>query len=84
MACRQCVDDVSMVRTTYAHMQMTCRQCADDTCRRCVDNVHMITGAVLHEIRQLRQEQLCIKPKMASLLLLWPVSCVSLISLIEI
>ena len=28
----------------------------------------MMPGAELHEIRQLRQEQLCIKPKMASLL----------------
>ena len=41
-----------------------------DECRRCADDVHVqvTPGAVLHEIRQLRQEQLCIKPKMASLL----------------
>ena len=60
------VDDVQ-VRMTCAgdmHVQMTCM------CGRhaCVDNVHVMTGVVLHEIRQLRQEegshleQLCIKP----------------------
>ena len=48
-----------LVRTTYAHVQMTHGRCADD--------VQMMAGAVLHKIRQLRQEQLCIKPKMASL-----------------
>ena len=73
MACRQCADDVSgadNIRTCADDMRMMCRRCADDiqmTCRRCADDMHMMPGAVLHEIWQLRQEQLCIKPKMASL-----------------
>ena len=68
MAWRQCADDMSWCRQ---HMRMR-RWHADDvqtTCRWCADDMHVTPGAVLHEIRQLRQEQLCIKPKMASLLL---------------
>ena len=46
-------------------MQMTC------ACGQRADDVH-VTPGVVHEIRQLRQEdailQLCIKPNMASLL----------------
>ena len=43
-------------------MQMTCGQ------RACADDVYVTMGVVLHEIRQLRQEegshleQLCVKP----------------------
>ena len=70
MACRQCADDVSWCGQ---HTRMH-RWHADDMrmmCRRCMDDVHVTPGVVLHEIRQLRQEQLCIKPKMASLLLVF-------------
>ena len=49
-------------------MQMTC------ACRRRADDVYITSGVVLHEIRQLRQEQLCIKPNMASLLSFHPLS----------
>ena len=51
------------MRTTYAHVQLTCGQRADDawTTRRqcarttCADDVHVTPGVVLHEIGQLRQ-----------------------------
>ena len=52
------------------HAQMTHRQHVDDVQTmhgRCADDMHVTPGAVLHEIQQLRQEQLCIKPKMVSL-----------------
>ena len=58
-----CADDV--------HVWMTCGRhvCADDMWTMyAVDDVHVMPGVVLHEIRQLRQEershleQLCIKP----------------------
>ena len=53
------------------NMQMTC------ACGRRADDMHITPGVVLHEIRQLRQEdgvQLCIKPNMASLLLMLLIS----------
>ena len=58
------VDDVQVRMTCVDDMQMTC-MCGQHAH---VDDVHMTTGVVLHEIRQLRQEegshpeQLCIKP----------------------
>ena len=49
-----CADDMQVQMTCPDDMQTTCR-CG---CRRHVhaDNVHVTPGVVLHEIRQLRQE----------------------------
>ena len=56
---------VIRVQTTYPPAD----DIPDDICYPCVDDVHVMPGVVLHEIRQLRQEegsrhleQLCIKP----------------------
>ena len=67
-----CVDDMQVQMTCLDDMQMTCRcrRHADNMCGRHADDVHVTPGVVLHEIRQLRQEdgvQLCIKLNMASL-----------------
>ena len=49
--CRWCV----LLRTTYAHAQMTCGRRAYDARMTCVDNVCVTPGVVLHEIWQRRQ-----------------------------
>ena len=72
--CRWCADDMC-VCGQCAGVDDMCRWHADAvgmwmTCGRhvCADDVHVTPGVVLHEIRQLRQEershleQLCIKP----------------------
>ena len=65
-------DDVQMTYTPVDNVQMMyppADNILDDICHPHADNVHMTPGVVLHEIRQLRQEegsrhleQLCIKP----------------------
>ena len=71
--CRQCAgaDDMCGWHADNVHVWMTCRRhvCADDMWTTyAADDVHLMLGVVLHEIRQLRQEershleQLCIKP----------------------
>ena len=54
------VDDVWTMCPGADDTQTMCGRCADDTqmtCRQCADGVHVTPGAVLHEIRQLRQEE---------------------------
>ena len=65
-------DDVWMTYTPADNVRMMyppADDVPDDICHPHADDMHMMPGVVLHEIRQLRQEegschleQLCIKP----------------------
>ena len=56
-------DDVRMMYTPAYDMRMTyppADDVLDSICHPLVDNVHVTLGVVLHEIRQLRQEEAAI------------------------